>query len=66
MVNELNAELENIKLWCVSNRLSLNTKKKTELLLFTKKCHGNQLDNQITLGNKILKSNRSCVFLGIR
>ena len=64
MVDELNAELEKINLWCVSNRLTLNTKK-TELILFTKKCN-TVSDNQIALGNEILVSNRSCVFLGIR
>ena len=64
LISVLNQELQSVKEWTVSSRLSINVDK-TEMVLISNKNVMN-INGQVLFDNEFLNFSNSCVFLGTR
>ena len=64
LVTKCDSDLEKFRLWCLSNRLSINIQK-THYVLFTNRLPSCDLTIGPVLNNQPLESKTSCLFLGV-
>ena len=64
LVSNCNSDLERFRMWCLSNRLSINIEK-THFILFTNRPLSCDLSISLHLNNQPIQSKTSCLFLGV-